>query len=132
MKFSRESPQSLLWISLPARLSIQGKTEMFYIRDTGSIGILVAHGLLEPLGDLKRTPSAVRGVVARAGGTESSRLIQILKVGQPNVFDWVEPRCYGDEPARAIYLAGFAIWILRVMPGSHNRPVIFERGNWPA
>ena len=59
--------------------------------------------------DLEGTLQTVRELAAK--GTEPCRLVQNLKDWQQAVFGWREPKCYGDELARVVYCADFAMWI---------------------
>lgn len=70
--------------------------------------------------DLEGTLRTVRKVAAK--GTEPLRLVETLKEWQEGAFGWAEPRCYGDELARVVYFADFAIWIPWVTPGAHLCP----------
>jgi hypothetical protein len=53
----------------------------------------------------------VRQVVTEAGGTEPVRLLGPLKAWQKRVYDWSEPRFYGQSLAQIVYFSDFAIWI---------------------
>jgi hypothetical protein len=60
---------------------------------------------------LDGTLDTIRAVVARAGGTDPLRLVQSLKNWQQRAFGWAEPGFYGEELARVVYFADFAVWI---------------------
>jgi hypothetical protein len=74
---------------------------------------------------LDGTLDTVRAVVVKAGGTDPLRLVQSLKNWQQSAFGWAEPGFYGEELARVVYFADFALWIpwaCRIHSGARRTP----------
>ena len=67
---------------------------------------------------IEGTLRVARRIVNDAEGKEPWRLVQILKRWQQSAFGWVEPQFYGEELARAVYFADFAIWIAWATDGA--------------
>jgi len=69
--------------------------------------------ILEECGDgiLRGVRKGVRQLIAKAGGLAPARLLPQLKLWQKTYHDLEQPRFYGEELARVVYFADFAVWI---------------------